>query len=357
MGGTSQAGPGLAPWRPGAAAPQRRGAAAAAARAAKAGATAPVRHKLQSCTLQNLQIAPNRPFPRSRAPAICAAAPAAPRAAARAATIMSVITLQIGQCGNQLGASLFAALAGGGAPDAGGTGAAGGAPLPPGAFFRDAPPGAPKPWAARSVLIDMEPKVIDAAAGAARGGPGSWSYAGAGRLSRHSGSGNNWALGHNHFGPRVRDDALDLVRREVGRRALGIGPDCGGAACLWLAGGCRAQRAGALARRQGSSRRPRPKPPHPRPRPAPSSRRRTGWRASCCCSPSPVAPARGWAPTCQRRSPTSSGRGSWSTSACGGAAGVGGWVWMMRGGGAGQCRKCLFGAARGCERGPSQRSL
>ncbi|GBF91057.1 delta tubulin [Raphidocelis subcapitata] len=123
---------------------------------------------------------------------------------------MSVVTLQIGQCGNQLGCSLFDALAAdalaAAAPDGAGA-----------AFFRDRGAGGRARWAARSVLIDMEPKVVDAAIARARGAAAAsgWAY-GAGRsLSGHSGSGNNWALGHHHFGPKVRDDALDLVRREV----------------------------------------------------------------------------------------------------------------------------------------------
>lgn len=69
---------------------------------------------------------------------------------------MSVITLQIGQCGNQLGCSLFEALAQD--PEAANT------------FFREraartaaheasAAKQLGKRWAARSVLIDMEPKV------------------------------------------------------------------------------------------------------------------------------------------------------------------------------------------------------
>ena len=161
---------------------------------------------------------------------------------------MSVITVQIGQCGNQLGCSLFETLAReAGADDAARR-----------VFFRDTDdessdaaftaadvdtsPGGfghshhghsrsgKKRWAARAVLVDMEPKAVDAAAARARGSAGAgaaggsdWSYEGAGRLAGDSGSGNNWALGHHVYGPRARDAALDLVRREA-------------EACDWLDG-------------------------------------------------------------------------------------------------------------------------
>ncbi|KAI8475858.1 MAG: delta tubulin [Monoraphidium minutum] len=128
---------------------------------------------------------------------------------------MSVVTLQIGQCGNQLGYSLFEALSLD--PDAATTffhERSGGESGSSSGSASGARPGV-KPWRARAVLIDMEPKVIDSTVASARAAPSPWSYAGCGSLARHSGSGNNWALGHNTFGAAVRDDALDLVRREL----------------------------------------------------------------------------------------------------------------------------------------------
>jgi hypothetical protein len=64
---------------------------------------------------------------------------------------MSVVTVQLGQCGNQVGGALFSVFAaetlsakGKEADDAE-------------AFFRRRSRGTP--WAARAVLVDMEPKV------------------------------------------------------------------------------------------------------------------------------------------------------------------------------------------------------
>lgn len=126
---------------------------------------------------------------------------------------MGVVTVQLGQCGNQLGDALFQTLA---------------AEFESADYGQDAveqffrPLAKPlvtragvKTCAARSVMIDMEPKVIHAARAAAAASPSFWSYADAGCFFAQSGAGNNWAQGFHRFGPKVRDEALDLVRREV----------------------------------------------------------------------------------------------------------------------------------------------
>jgi len=119
---------------------------------------------------------------------------------------MSFLTVQVGQCGNQLGVSLFDALlteAEAGPDDFGAAARQ--------AFFRvRRGDGA---LVARAALIDMEPKVV---AAALRGVPASrWVYDGAGALTFESGSGNNWARGYNTYGPAFRERASDVLRREA----------------------------------------------------------------------------------------------------------------------------------------------
>jgi tubulin delta len=69
-------------------------------------------------------------------------------------------------------------------------------------------------YIARAVLIDMEPKVVNAAMSTASSSSW-WHYPPKGFLCMQSGSGNNWAHGFHGYGPTVHEDALDLVRREV----------------------------------------------------------------------------------------------------------------------------------------------
>ena len=70
---------------------------------------------------------------------------------------------------------------------------------------------------ARAVLIDMEPKVIASSLKRARRSSHRWRYDANSALAFQSGSGNNWARGYNTYGGLVRDEALELVRREAER--------------------------------------------------------------------------------------------------------------------------------------------
>lgn len=123
---------------------------------------------------------------------------------------MSVVTVQLGQCGNQVGQELFDVLCG----DA-----------QPGPRRRTSYPAACRErffhhtevhgeLVARAVLIDMEPKVIkQSLAKAAK--CGRWKYGDTAHFSQKQGSGNNWANGYGVHGPRHRDVVEELVRREV----------------------------------------------------------------------------------------------------------------------------------------------
>ncbi|PNH05043.1 Tubulin delta chain [Tetrabaena socialis] len=119
---------------------------------------------------------------------------------------MPVITLQLGQCGNQLGYSFFSALASElSASDYGAEAVH--------EYFRPGPDAST--FTARSVLIDMEPKVVAGSCAAAEASGGWWRYPPGGCLVMQSGSGNNWAQGFHGYGPTVHEAALELVRREV----------------------------------------------------------------------------------------------------------------------------------------------
>lgn len=167
---------------------------------------------------------------------------------------MSVITVQLGQCGNQMGYHFFESLAETARAASTSTPARSyvsssrtrenfGQDLVERFFHERLPPlGSPSSSAtlhARSVLVDMESKVVDhvtdAAAAAAklrhrrqnRGGGSSsgscddpscnfnWSFNPQRIFSRKMGSGNNWANGYYNYGPQCKDEIVEMVRKEV----------------------------------------------------------------------------------------------------------------------------------------------
>lgn len=168
---------------------------------------------------------------------------------------MSVVTVQVGQCGNQLGASLFEALndhasandqstTDGVDAAAAATAAAGAAEACRRSFFRDG-------GIARAVIIDTEPKVIQRIVGSVhhRVGdsgqpyPGSrqpgaaytrsitntreaWSYDSGTQVCCHAqgGAANNWAYGYHGHGAAFAEACLESVRREAERcdRLVGL---------------------------------------------------------------------------------------------------------------------------------------
>ncbi|KAF8067211.1 TUBD1 [Scenedesmus sp. PABB004] len=64
-------------------------------------------------------------------------------------------------------------------------------------------------------MADMEPKVIYSARQRAAASAHGWAYAPGCAAAGQSGSGNNWALGHNRYGPAMVPAVLELVRRQV----------------------------------------------------------------------------------------------------------------------------------------------
>jgi tubulin delta len=149
---------------------------------------------------------------------------------------MSMICVQAGQCGNQVGLSLLNALYDHISP----LSVEGNYNAELEAFFRptdDNPdsrlgffgdyyttPGnshlnlynyinAPK-LKARAVCIDTEPKVVNSIYNTSRTQRG-WEYESMNVLYRHGGAGNNWALGYQMCTGTLLEEALDSVRREL----------------------------------------------------------------------------------------------------------------------------------------------
>ncbi|KAF7663125.1 hypothetical protein LDENG_00217940 [Lucifuga dentata] len=122
---------------------------------------------------------------------------------------MSIVTVQLGQCGNQVGEELFDIICN--AAQDGQRKAFSTASTE--RFFHQNTHGV---LVARAVLIDMEPKVINhSMIKAAKSGR--WRYGDMSHFSQKQGSGNNWANGYCVHGPRHREVVEELVRREVER--------------------------------------------------------------------------------------------------------------------------------------------
>jgi tubulin delta len=103
------------------------------------------------------------------------------------------VVVQLGQCGNQIGFDLTDALFNEGMRDA---------------FFVEKPNG--KTYA-RSVLVDMEPKVINEIV--QKSSTREWSYSKTAAVTAKSGSGNNWSFGYSVLGKRHEDEILKQIRK------------------------------------------------------------------------------------------------------------------------------------------------
>jgi len=108
---------------------------------------------------------------------------------------MASVVIQLGQCGNQLGEQIFDDLF-------------------HSAAFNFFSPERKNPMA-RSVLVDMEPKVVQSVLH--REQNRAWVYDPQSSVLAQSGSGNNWAFGFNHHGPRSKDDICAAISRQVER--------------------------------------------------------------------------------------------------------------------------------------------
>lgn len=131
---------------------------------------------------------------------------------------MSVVTVQLGQCGNQIGTQLFSTLH----RDAT-------ASLQPSPYREVAldryfhsfeAPRQDKEGAygellqARAVLVDMESKVVQNSLATAKKSE-SWTFDEKCVYSEKRGSGNNWANGYLNHAPACKDVVMDMVRRQA----------------------------------------------------------------------------------------------------------------------------------------------
>ena len=130
---------------------------------------------------------------------------------------MSIVTVQLGQCGNQIGFEFYDLLS----KSAGQTGCASSSSFHSNDYsdlvserFFDV--NKDDKTFARAVMVDMEQKVIGQAFHESQQ-QSAWSYRKDQQVTRKKGSGNNWAQGYCHHGPKCITDVLDKVSKEVER--------------------------------------------------------------------------------------------------------------------------------------------
>lgn len=121
-----------------------------------------------------------------------------------------IVSLQAGQCGNQVGSSFWETIASEHGIDASGA-YTGTDPLQlerAGVYFSEGSEGRYVP---RAVMLDLEPGVVDTIKSSKFGAmfrPDNFVFG-------QSGAGNNWAKGHYTEGAELIDSVLDVVRREA----------------------------------------------------------------------------------------------------------------------------------------------
>ena len=131
---------------------------------------------------------------------------------------MSVVTIQLGQCGNQIGFEFYDLLSKSASkPNHGPLSSFHSddySDLVSERFFHTKESG--KTFA-RAVMVDMEQKVIGQAFHDTQRHSSTWSYHRDQQVTGKKGSGNNWAQGYCHHGPKCISDVLEKVSKEVER--------------------------------------------------------------------------------------------------------------------------------------------
>ena len=123
---------------------------------------------------------------------------------------MSIVTVQLGQYGNQIGNSLFSTLLADSTADNARSGSFYERESVERFFDRDRG----GKLVARAVLVDMEPKVVQQSlAEAARSK--NWCYNGNSVYYQNRGSGNNWANGYLNYGPQASEKVSELVQKQL----------------------------------------------------------------------------------------------------------------------------------------------
>lgn len=125
---------------------------------------------------------------------------------------MSIVTVQLGQCGNQIGSQLFSTLH----SDAS-------SPTSPHTYSQEALDRffhqldtRSRELRARAVLVDMESKVVQHSLVQAKR-EGKWTFDDKCVYAGKRGSGNNWADGYLNHAPPALDAILDKVQRQTER--------------------------------------------------------------------------------------------------------------------------------------------
>lgn len=121
-----------------------------------------------------------------------------------------IVSLQAGQCGNQIGTSFWSIISDEHGIDADGmhVGDSVTELERVGVYYNEARDGRYVP---RSVMVDLEPGVVDVIKASERGSmfrPDNFVHG-------QSGAGNNWAKGHYTEGAELIESVLDIVRRET----------------------------------------------------------------------------------------------------------------------------------------------
>ncbi|XP_053310568.1 tubulin delta chain [Spea bombifrons] len=127
---------------------------------------------------------------------------------------MSIVTVQLGQCGNQIGYELFDVIHNDLNHNTGLCSRRENdhyQEVCMERFFSEEESG---DFVTRAVLVDMEPKVISQTMSMATRS-GKWKYDQKSHFSQKQGSGNNWANGYCVHGPKHQDVVMDLVRKQV----------------------------------------------------------------------------------------------------------------------------------------------
>ncbi|XP_006832430.1 PREDICTED: tubulin delta chain isoform X2 [Chrysochloris asiatica] len=127
---------------------------------------------------------------------------------------MSIVTVQLGQCGNQVGFEVFDALYSDSYCSQGLCSKKENEAYQASCkerFFSEEENGV---LVARSVLVDMEPKVINQTLSKAAQS-GRWKYGQHACFCQKQGSGNNWAYGYSCHGPKHEESIMNLIRKEV----------------------------------------------------------------------------------------------------------------------------------------------
>ncbi|KRW98947.1 Tubulin/FtsZ, GTPase domain [Pseudocohnilembus persalinus] len=119
---------------------------------------------------------------------------------------MSIITLQIGQCGNQLGNTFYSnlnqeILQSSEAHQA----------IAYDTFFMQSEK--EKQLTPKSILIDMEPKVVDKCLNQKLYSTDQYKYDKQFSFVNQEGSGNNWSYGYNKHGEQSKENIIELVRK------------------------------------------------------------------------------------------------------------------------------------------------